>query len=188
MNIKENEIHTVQNPLYRSPPSQEINNNNNNKFKKERRGTWSNFSKEDLDTVNNTGETNKLNNSENNIIISHNPIFAPRAQLVELLLSSDFEVINGICQVVLVPEEGKMLAEALLDFFDSHGKIKKLIEWAIIKEILHTSTPNTLFRGSSEVTKLMAVLYSRLGRDYLKQIVGPLVKDITSSGGLDRSN
>lgn len=29
----------------------------------------------------------------------------------------------------------------------------------------------------------MAVLYSRLGRDYLKQIVGPLVKDITSSGG-----
>eukprot|EP00027_Filamoeba_sp_ATCC50430_P007038 CAMPEP_0168551948 /NCGR_PEP_ID=MMETSP0413-20121227/6452_1 /TAXON_ID=136452 /ORGANISM="Filamoeba nolandi, Strain NC-AS-23-1" /LENGTH=500 /DNA_ID=CAMNT_0008582523 /DNA_START=110 /DNA_END=1612 /DNA_ORIENTATION=- len=112
----------------------------------------------------------------------HNPIFKPRAAVVELLLANNFEVISALCEVALIPEEGRMLAEALTDFFDANGKIKKLMQWAVSKEIVNSSSPSTLFRGTNEATKLMSVLYTRIARDYLKKVAGVLVKDIMSSG------
>jgi len=113
--------------------------------------------------------------------IVQNPLFKPRAILVDLLLAPDFELMNALGEVVLVTEEGQSFAKATIDFYSAHNKLDKLMEWAISKEINLATTTSTLFRGACEATKLMPTLYARLGTEYLRQLVGPLVKDITSS-------
>jgi len=113
--------------------------------------------------------------------VVQNPLFKPRVMMVEMLLATDFELTSALCDVILLTEDGRTFAEAMIDFFQAHNKLDKLVEWSISKEINSTSSTSTLFRGACEATKLMPVLYSRLGSDYLKQLVGPLVKDITSS-------
>lgn len=60
-------------------------------------------------------------------------------QHTQILLQPDLEVINAVCQVVVVPEEGKTVTEAVLDFFEAHGKTRKLLEWAVTKEINNSS-------------------------------------------------
>jgi len=98
------------------------------------------------------------------------------------LLNSDWEVISALGEVVLVPEEDKVVAEALLEFYEANHRLDKLLEWAVAKEIKRCNTTSTLFRDSCEATKLLSVLYSRLGKEYLKEIAGPLVKDVVASG------
>ena len=160
----------------------------------------------------------------------HNPIFKPRAVIVDVieynsnhfwfmhfvhqLLLSDFEVVAALSDVALIHEEARIspLAEAMIDFFEAYQKTEKLLEWAVAREIVNTSkyyhnvidfhnapnsrcfvnkcvandplsaSSNTLFRSTCAATKLMPVLYARLGKSYLKHIAGPLVKDITASG------
>lgn len=50
-----------------------------------------------------------------------------------------------------------------------------------LKTINFKDTASTLFRGSCEATKLMPVIYARVGSEYLRKMIGPLVKDIVSS-------
>ncbi|MFN3270306.1 MAG: hypothetical protein ACK42G_06960 [Candidatus Kapaibacteriota bacterium] len=35
----------------------------------------------------------------------------------------------------MIPEEGRIFAEALVDFFRANNKLHTLIEWAVSKEI-----------------------------------------------------
>jgi hypothetical protein len=51
------------------------------------------------------------------------------------LFSVDFEGVAALSEVLLLPEEGRVFAEALIDFFESNSNTEKLIEWAITKEI-----------------------------------------------------
>eukprot|EP01119_Soliformovum_irregulare_P021244 TRINITY_DN7036_c0_g1_i1.p1 TRINITY_DN7036_c0_g1~~TRINITY_DN7036_c0_g1_i1.p1 ORF type:complete len:355 (-),score=64.22 TRINITY_DN7036_c0_g1_i1:512-1576(-) len=123
-----------------------------------------------------------LSSSDPTITQVDNPLFLPRRQFVELLLAPDLEVISALCEVVLVPEEDRIMAEAILDFFEAHNRTDRLLEWAIGKEIRKSNSISTLFRDTCEATKLMPVLYTKLGNDYLKHIAGPLVKDVVGSG------
>jgi hypothetical protein len=54
-------------------------------------------------------------------------------------LHSDWEVVSALGAVVLVPEEDKVIAEALLDFFEAHNKLDELLEWSVEKEIRRCS-------------------------------------------------
>lgn len=45
------------------------------------------------------------------------------------------EVLTALCEVALIPEEGRTLAEALIEFFEAHGRVEKLLFWAISKEV-----------------------------------------------------
>jgi len=151
-----------------------LGNNTNSANNSYTGNTGSNFNNGNIGIISNRKEEDKQT--------VHNPIFRPRAELVEVLLATDFEVISALCEVALVPEEDRALAEALVDFFEANGKTKRLLQWAIHKEIHNSTSSSTLFRGSNEATKLMSVLYMKLGREYLKLVAGNLVKDIIASG------
>jgi hypothetical protein len=52
---------------------------------------------------------------------------------------------------VLVAEDGKTLAEALIDFFQANNKLTNLMEWAITKEVNATSKPKKTLFGDYKI-------------------------------------
>jgi rubrerythrin len=52
--------------------------------------------------------------------------------------------VSVLGEVILIPEEGKTFVEAIVDFFQAHNHLERLLEWAIAKEINSTCIYSSL--------------------------------------------
>ncbi|EFA81607.1 Ras GTPase activation domain-containing protein [Heterostelium album PN500] len=106
--------------------------------------------------------------------------------IIELLLSPQFEIVNVLCSITLVKETSREntvnISETLVNFFEIHSSLKSsyLLKWAIDKEIECTSNGATLFRGLSTATRLISSFYKKVGDSYLKYLLQPFVLDLCS--------
>eukprot|EP01133_Synstelium_polycarpum_P007214 gene7214-8378_t len=110
---------------------------------------------------------------------------AKYTDIVDLLLSPQFELVNVLCSVTLVKEtsgNNANISDLLVTFFEIHCKLRSnfLLTWAIDKEIECTSNSATLFRGLSTATRFLSAFYKRLGDSYLKYLLQPFVLDLCS--------
>eukprot|EP01117_Protostelium_nocturnum_P019174 TRINITY_DN8240_c0_g1_i1.p1 TRINITY_DN8240_c0_g1~~TRINITY_DN8240_c0_g1_i1.p1 ORF type:complete len:476 (-),score=132.01 TRINITY_DN8240_c0_g1_i1:30-1457(-) len=110
--------------------------------------------------------------------VVQNPVFRGRTFLAEFL-TKDWGAVTALSELIL-NDENNALTESLLEVFEASNKGKKLLTWAISKEIQSAKSVSTIFRDTNEAVKFLAVLYHKLGRKYLESVVGSLVRSVTS--------
>ncbi|PRP78797.1 regulator of chromosome condensation domain-containing protein [Planoprotostelium fungivorum] len=115
--------------------------------------------------------------------IVQNPIFRGRTFLAEFL-TKDMEVVTAISESTIGEDANNVIAESIFVIFEASNKGKRLLTWAIARELAGQKSISTLFRVPSEAPKFMSVLYQKNGRRYIESVVGGLVRQ---AQGLDKN-
>lgn len=119
-----------------------------------------------------------------------------------MLLSPQYELIIALCDEALLKSATDELTNAIVYFFERHGKLIDLLKFLITQEVKQTSKPqptekflisliasiNILFRGESIATKLLSSFFKKTGKNYLLQIVEPTIQDVITRPTLTTNN
>ena len=112
-------------------------------------------------------------NTTNRPTISKHP-------LLELLLEDNLLVVTALTDL-LKNEELNKCAFCLIRIFDGCGKVLRLINHFIQREIDQTTHENTLFRNNTILTKLITSYAKIAGSKFLRNLLGPIINDLIQS-------
>eukprot|EP01130_Rhizamoeba_saxonica_P002723 TRINITY_DN12488_c0_g1_i1.p1 TRINITY_DN12488_c0_g1~~TRINITY_DN12488_c0_g1_i1.p1 ORF type:complete len:579 (+),score=135.12 TRINITY_DN12488_c0_g1_i1:1-1737(+) len=105
------------------------------------------------------------------------------AEIKELLLSGDFDLVNSYCSVVYsndALDRAEGLNE-LLKVFILDDQIQPFIVWSVQKEVDETSNASELFRGTSIAALLVDEIFLQLCKGYIQCVLVDVVKKIVLS-------
>jgi hypothetical protein len=101
-----------------------------------------------------------------------------RAEIINtLLLADDLTSVISLCESVDITIQNE-LAKSVMNYFLHHSKAMTLLRGIIRYEVKETVEIGTLFRASSIASKMMGHYIRLVGRDYLHDVLSPLLKDL----------
>ncbi|KAF5371189.1 hypothetical protein D9758_004214 [Tetrapyrgos nigripes] len=96
-------------------------------------------------------------------------------RLAELVKESDMTLVVAICETC-PPTEVDGMINVLLNLFDTRASLMKLIKIMIDREVANTENEAALFRSNSTCTRFLSAFARVHGYNYLRNLVGPLIK------------
>eukprot|EP00743_Colponemidia_sp_Colp-15_P006314 GILK01006793.1.p1 GENE.GILK01006793.1~~GILK01006793.1.p1 ORF type:complete len:2194 (+),score=417.78 GILK01006793.1:164-6583(+) len=97
-------------------------------------------------------------------------------ELLELVLEPDMRLVNALLQVTQ-PSDADDLATCLVNVVESVSELNllQMFYFAIHREIQITVSVGTMFRSNSMPTRMLHVYTKRVGQDYLRSVLSPLI-------------
>ncbi|KAI0355329.1 hypothetical protein OH77DRAFT_1424817 [Trametes cingulata] len=107
------------------------------------------------------------------------PVIARQSRLCELVKSSDMVLALAICEIC-PPNEVDSMNAVLLNLFDTRSSLMNLLKTMIDNEIQRTESDTALFRSNSTCTRFLSAFARVYGYNYLRSLIVPLVKLVTT--------
>jgi len=101
-------------------------------------------------------------------------------KLMELIFEADLSVVSALCDSTQITEADDVAA-LLVRLFEGNDKTLSLLKATVEQEVQRTESSSTLFRRNSMSTKLLAAYTKLIGRDYLKQMLYPVMQSFLSN-------
>jgi C2 domain/GTPase-activator protein for Ras-like GTPase len=95
------------------------------------------------------------------------------ALLLRPLVAPGLELARLLCRRV----SSDAVATSLAVVLHGHSRLFDLIRVITLREVFATTDPNTLFRSTSMPTKLSTIYALLVGADYLRAVLGPVMRD-----------
>ncbi|KAI0265102.1 hypothetical protein BC834DRAFT_880157 [Gloeopeniophorella convolvens] len=102
-----------------------------------------------------------------------------RSRLCELVKGPDITLALAICEVC-PGSEVDIIIPVLLNIIDSRETLISLMKTLVDREVARTESEAQLFRSNTTCTRLLSHFARIHGYNYLRGLVGPLMKTITS--------
>ncbi|GBE80125.1 hypothetical protein SCP_0213280 [Sparassis crispa] len=107
------------------------------------------------------------------------PVVNRQSRLCELIKGPDMILALAICQICPSGEVDNLIS-VLLNLFDTRSSLMTLMKMMIDLEVANTDSDTALFRGNSTCTRFLSAFASIYGYNYLRSIVMPLLKTMSS--------
>ncbi|KAI8982739.1 hypothetical protein BD414DRAFT_515918 [Trametes punicea] len=107
------------------------------------------------------------------------PIIARQSRLCELVKGPDLALALAICEIC-PPNEVDSMNAVLLNLFDTRSSLMNLLKMMIDIEIQKTDSDTALFRSNSTCTRFLSAFARVYGYNYLRSLIVPLVKLVTT--------
>lgn len=105
-------------------------------------------------------------------------LVAVNINTLQLILREDLSTVKLIEKLARDKYHvGKFLAA----IFASHQQAEKLLGYLVLKEVMVTDNPSTLFRSGSFATKAIEFVLKTFGQPYLISVIKPILIAITQS-------
>ncbi|KAF7432844.1 Ras GTPase activating protein ira2 [Pleurotus ostreatus] len=104
---------------------------------------------------------------------------ARQSRLCELLKGSDMMLAMAICETCPASEMDNIIS-VLLNLFDTRASLMTLIKLMIDREVMHAESEPALFRGNTTYTRFISQFARIHGYNYLRSLIIPLIKSMTS--------
>ncbi|KAI0089247.1 hypothetical protein BDY19DRAFT_1089227 [Irpex rosettiformis] len=101
------------------------------------------------------------------------------SKLCELIKGADTGLALAMCSVC-PPSEVDQMINVLLNMFDTRSSLMSLLKSMINREIRDTENEASLFRSNSTCTRFLSAFARIYGYNYLRNLIIPLVKTMTS--------
>jgi len=102
-------------------------------------------------------------------------------ELIEKLFLDNFSLALAIASNTKIGE-GDRLALVLINIFESKNLVLPFIKGVISREVDNTLSDGTLFRGTSLASKFLREYSRRVGANYLKETLKPILLEIIEEG------
>ncbi|KAI0677196.1 hypothetical protein C8Q78DRAFT_1180405 [Trametes maxima] len=107
------------------------------------------------------------------------PVIARQSPLCELVKGPDMALALAICEIC-PPNEVDSINAVLLNLFDTRSSLMSLLKTMIDNEIDKTDSDTALFRSNSTCTRFLSAFARVYGYNYLRSLIVPLVKLVTT--------
>ncbi|TBU46391.1 hypothetical protein BD309DRAFT_622853 [Dichomitus squalens] len=107
------------------------------------------------------------------------PVIVKQSPLCELVKGPDMALALAICEIC-PPNEVDAMNAVLLNLFDTRSTLMNLLKTMIDLEIGKTESDTALFRGNSTCTRFLSAFARVYGYNYLRSLIVPLVKLVTT--------
>ncbi|RPD66792.1 hypothetical protein L226DRAFT_452976 [Lentinus tigrinus ALCF2SS1-7] len=107
------------------------------------------------------------------------PVVVKQSRLCELVKGPDMALALAICEIC-PPNEVDAMNAVLLNLFDTRSALMNLLKTMIDNEIAKTESDTALFRSNSTCTRFLSAFARVYGYNYLRSLIVPLVKSVTS--------
>ncbi|KAI0638553.1 hypothetical protein C8Q77DRAFT_1047292 [Trametes polyzona] len=107
------------------------------------------------------------------------PVIARQSRLCELVKGQENVLALAICEVC-PPNEVDSMNAVLLNLFDTRSSLMGLLKTMIDNEIEKTESDTALFRSNSTCTRFLSAFARVYGYNYLRSLILPLVKLVTT--------
>ncbi|CDO69579.1 hypothetical protein BN946_scf184759.g19 [Trametes cinnabarina] len=107
------------------------------------------------------------------------PVIARQSRLCELVKGPDPTLALAICEIC-PPHEVDSMNAVLLNLFNTRSSLMNLLKMMIDIEIQKTDSDTALFRGNSTCTRFLSAFARVYGYNYLRSLIVPLVKLVTT--------
>ncbi|KAI0371618.1 hypothetical protein BV20DRAFT_1017123 [Pilatotrama ljubarskyi] len=107
------------------------------------------------------------------------PVIARQSRLCELVKGTDMVLALAICEIC-PPNEVDSMNAVLLNLFDTRSSLMTLLKTMIDNEIRKTDSDTALFRSNSTCTRFLSAFARVYGYNYLRSLIVPLVKLVTT--------
>ncbi|OJT09503.1 Neurofibromin [Trametes pubescens] len=107
------------------------------------------------------------------------PVIARQSRLCELVKGQDNVLALAICEIC-PPIEVDSMNAVLLNLFDTRSSLMGLLKTMIDNEIQKTDSDTALFRSNSTCTRFLSAFARVYGYNYLRSLILPLVKLVTT--------
>ncbi|KAI0340881.1 hypothetical protein BDW22DRAFT_1485833 [Trametopsis cervina] len=104
---------------------------------------------------------------------------AKHSKLTELIKGADTGLALAICSVC-PPSDVDQIINVLLNMFDTRSSLMALLKTMIDREIKETENEAALFRSNSTCTRFLSAFARIYGYNYLRKLIIPLVKTMSS--------
>jgi neurofibromin 1 len=102
------------------------------------------------------------------------------ANILQLMLEPDLTVALALSEVTQMTEADEV-AGMLVRIFEVYDKTISLLRASIEAEVNRTDQSATLFRRNSMCTKLLAAFSKVNGREFLKDLLHPIIQELISN-------
>ncbi|TCD61394.1 Ras GTPase activating protein ira2 [Steccherinum ochraceum] len=103
-----------------------------------------------------------------------------QSKLCEIVKGQDTALVLAICEVCPASEVNQIIS-VLLNVFDTRSSLMNLMKAMVDKEISRAESDNSLFRGNSTYTRFLSAFAKLYGYNYLRSLIDPLLKSMTSA-------
>ncbi|CCM02314.1 uncharacterized protein FIBRA_04405 [Fibroporia radiculosa] len=102
-----------------------------------------------------------------------------QSRLCELVKGPDLSLAIAACEVCPASEVDNLIS-VMLNLFDTRSSLMTLLKNMIEIEVGRTENDTALFRGNSTCTRFLSAFANIYGYNYLRSLVIPLIKTMTS--------
>ncbi|KAH9854976.1 hypothetical protein C2E23DRAFT_883516 [Lenzites betulinus] len=107
------------------------------------------------------------------------PVVARQSRLCELVKGQENVLALAICEIC-PPNEVDSMNAVLLNLYDTRSSLMGLLKTMIDNEIQKTDSDTALFRSNSTCTRFLSAFARVYGYNYLRSLILPLVKFVTT--------